>query len=148
MAGEIQMAGEIVLQGRGVIPGVVEGQALVCPDGLSAYGGVDLKSGKITDFENINYGRSINGSILILPSSKGSNGWSSSFTAAKAAGIAPAAWAFSRVDSSVGVAVVTVGIPAIVDFASEDDPCRKVATGDRVLLDGSSGVLTILSLAK
>lgn len=138
------MAGEIVLKGRGVMPGVVEGEALVCPDGLSAYGGVDLTSGNITDFENINHGRSIKGSILILPGSKGSNGWSSSFTAAKAAGIAPAAWAFSRVDSSVGVAVVTVGIPTVVEFRPEDDPCLKVATGDWVRLDGSLGLLTVL----
>ena len=142
------MAGEVILKGRGVIPGVVEGVALVCSGGLSAYGGVDLESGEITDFENINYGRSIKNSILILPSSKGSNGWSSSFTAAKAAGIAPAAWAFSQVDSSVGVAVVTVGIPAVVDFRPEDDPCVRVSTGDRVKLDGSSGLLTVLSSAK
>ena len=142
------MAGEIiVLTGRGVMPGVVEGEALVCPGGLSAYGGVDLDDGRITDFENPNYGRTIKGSILIMPSSKGSNGWSSSFTAAKAAGIAPAGWAFSRVDSSVGVAVVTIGIPAVVDFPPEDDPCLKVATGDRVRLDGSSGRLTVLSSA-
>jgi len=141
------MANEVTLRGRGVIPGVVEGEALVCPDGLSAYGGVDLSDGRITDFENLNHGRSIKGSILILPSSKGSNGWSSSFTAAKAAGIAPAGWAFSRVDSSVGVAVVTVGIPTIVEFQPEDDPCLKVATGDRVRLDGASGRLTILSRA-
>ena len=141
------MAGEMILKGRGVFPGVVEGEALVCPGGLSAYGGVDLESGEITDFENVNYGRSIKNSILILPSSKGSNGWSSSFTAAQAAGIAPAAWAFSQVDSSVGVAVVTVGIPTIVEFQPEDDPCLKVATGDRVRLDGASGRLTILSRA-
>ena len=141
------MAGEVILHGRGVIPGVVEGEALVCPEGLSAYGGVDLANGRITDFENANYGRTIKGAILIMPSSKGSNGWSSSFTAAKAAGIAPAGWAFSRVDSSVGVAVVTVGIPTVVEFAPEDDPCRKVATGDRVRLDGSTGQLAVLSKA-
>lgn len=138
------MAGEIVLKGRGVMPGVVEGEAVVCPGGLSAYGGLDLESGTIVDFESPSHGRSIKGAILILPGSKGSNGWSSSFTAARVAGAAPAAWAFSRVDSSVGVAVVTVGIPAVVDFAADDDPCLKAATGDCVRLDGANGNLTIL----
>lgn len=138
------MAEELILKGRGVIPGVVEGEAVVCPDGLSAYGGLDLDSGVITDFENVSHGRSIKNAILILPCSKGSNGWSSSFTAALVAGAAPAAWAFSRVDSSVGVAVVTLGIPTVVDFQPEDDPCLKVNTGDRVRLDGGRGLLSVL----
>ncbi|UQZ87831.1 hypothetical protein C4J81_00790 [Deltaproteobacteria bacterium Smac51] len=138
------MAGEMIIKGRGVMPGVVEGEAVVCPGGLSAYGGLDLDSGVITDFENVNHGRTIKNAILILPSSKGSNGWSSSFTAAKVAGAAPAAWAFSKVDSSVGVAVVTVGIPAVVDFPSDSDPCLKINTGDRVRLDGTLGTLTVI----
>lgn len=141
----VNQAKHLTFQGRGVVPGVVEGPALVCPGGLSAYGGVDVETGVITDFENINYGRTIKGSILILPSSKGSNGWSSSFTAAKVAGIAPAGWAFTQVDSSVGVAVTTLGIPAVVDFQTPGDPCQEVATGDWVRLDGNSGLLTIIT---
>jgi hypothetical protein len=37
-----------------------------------------------------------------------------------------------------------VGIPTVVDFPDSDDPCRRVATGDWVRLDGANGTLTIL----
>ena len=65
---------KIVLQGRGVIPGIVEGEALVCADSITGWGGIDPKTGVIKDYENINKGKSIKDTILIMPGSKGSNG--------------------------------------------------------------------------
>lgn len=80
---------KIVLQGRGVIPGIVEGKALVCADSITGWGGIDPETGVIKDYENINKGKSIKDTILIMPGSKGSNGWSCYFGAARAAGSAP-----------------------------------------------------------
>lgn len=133
----------IVITGRGVVPGVVEGEALVCPKSITGWGGIDPATGIIKEYSNINRGRSIKGKILVLPGSKGSNGWSCYFGAARVAGAAPVGWLISRIDSSSAVACAVMQIPAVVDFLSEEDPCRLIETGDWVRMDGATGIVEI-----
>lgn len=133
----------IVISGRGVVPGVVEGEALVCPRSITGWGGIDPATGIIKEYGNSNRGVSIKGRILVLPGSKGSNGWSCYFGAARVAGSAPAGWLFTRIDSSAGVACAVMRIPTVVDFAAADDPCCLIETGDWVKIDGTSGVIEI-----
>ena len=133
-----------ILKGIGVIPGIVEGTAIVCPGSITGWGGIDPSTGVIKDYENENKGKTIKDSILIMPGSKGSNGWSCYFGAARAAGCAPRGWAFSKIDSSAGVASAVMQIPTVVDFSREEDPCLCIKTGDYVRLDGEKGTLEIL----
>jgi predicted aconitase with swiveling domain len=135
----------ITLRGRGVIPGIAEGEALVCPKSITGWGGIDPKTGIIKDYENINRGKSIKGKIMVMPGSKGSNGWSCYFGAARVSGAAPLGWIFTRIDSSAGVAIVVLQIPTVVDFPEEQDPCVLIKTGDRVRLNGDTGEVEILS---
>ncbi len=136
---------KIVLHGRGVIEGIVEGEAIVCPHSIAGWGGIDPKTGIIKDYENENKGLSIKNKILIMSGSKGSNGWSCYFGAARAAYNAPKGWAFTEIDSSSAVASAVMQIPTIVDFLPEQDPCKIINTGDYVKLDGKSGTIEILS---
>ena len=138
---------EKILKGRGVIPGIVEGKAIVCPGSITGWGGIDPETGVIKDYENSNKGMTIKDSILIMPGSKGSNGWSCYFGAARAAGCAPEGWAFTRIDSSAGVASAVMQIPTVVDFPLDADPCKAIKTGDYVRLDGEKGTLEILERA-
>ena len=69
----------MTLLARGVSPGVVEGEALVCPKGIGSFGGLDPATGVITEYDNVNRGESVKGRILVMPGSKGSNGWSCIF---------------------------------------------------------------------
>lgn len=146
MEGGISME-KVILQGRGVIPGIVEGEALVCANSITGWGGIDPETGEIKDYENVHKGRSIKGTVLIMPGSKGSNGWSCYFGAARVAGAAPKGWAFSKIDSSAGVASAVMQIPTVVDFNKEEDPCLCVKTGDYVRLDGNKGTLEIIRRA-
>lgn len=142
---EVELSMEkIVLKGRGVIPGIVEGEALVCPKSIAGWGGIDPKTGIIKDYENVNRGKSIKDKILIMPGSKGSNGWSCYFGAAAAVGTAPKAWAFTVVDTSVGVASAVMQIPTIVDFPKDQDPCELIKDGDYLRLNGETGEIEIL----
>lgn len=136
---------KIILHGRGVIAGIVEGEALVCPHSIAGWGGIDPKTGIIKDYENENKGKSIKDKILIMSGSKGSNGWSCYFGAARATGSAPKGWAFTEIDSSSAVASAVMQIPTIVDFKAEEDPCKIVKSGDYVRLDGKQGTIEILS---
>ncbi len=138
----------IRLKGRGVVAGIAEGEALVCPQGITGWGGIDPRTGVIKEYENVNRGRSIKGKILVMPGAKGSNGWSCYFAAARVAGSAPLGWIFTRVDSSAGVASAVMRIPTVVDFAPDQDPCLRIRTGDRVLMDGGSGEVVVVKPAQ
>ena len=133
----------ITLKGRGVIPGTVEGTALVCPEGITGWGGIDPETGVIKEYDNPNKGKSIAGTILVMPGSKGSNGWSCYFNAARVGGSVPKGWIFTRIDSSAGVASALLKIPTVVDFANNQDPCRLIETGDLVCVNGDTGEVTV-----
>lgn len=134
----------LTLQGRGVVAGVVEGLALVCPRSITGWGGIDPSSGVIREHGHINKGQSIKDRILVMPGSTGSNGWSCYFGAARAFGAAPLGWLFTRIDSSAGVACAVLQIPAIVDFPPDQDPCLQIKTGDWVCMDGSQGTVEVI----
>jgi predicted aconitase with swiveling domain len=133
----------LVLKGRGVVPGMVEGEAIVCPEGITGWGGIDPSTGIIKEYDNPNRGKSIFNTILVMPGSKGSNGWSCYFNAARVGGNAPKGWVFTRIDSSAGVAVALLKIPTVVDFGVEQDPCRLIETGDLVRINGGTGEVEI-----
>lgn len=134
---------KIILHGRGVIPGIVEGEALVCPRSITGWGGIDPKTGIIKDWDNPNKGKTIKDTILVMPGSKGSNGWSCYFGAARATGCAPRGWMFTEIDTGAGVASAVMQIPTIVDFEKGEDPCALIENGDHVRMDGSTGIVEI-----
>ncbi|WP_432666350.1 DUF126 domain-containing protein [Wukongibacter baidiensis] len=140
--------GKIILKGRGVVPGKVEGKALVCPEGLEGYGGFDPRTGVIKEYSNVNKGKSIKDTILVLPGSRGSNGWSCYFGASRAAGSNPKGWLFNRIDSSSGVAAAIVKVPTIVDFPKGQNPCDFIENDDYVIMDGDTGIVEIIKKDK
>ena len=132
------------IRGRGVVPGIVEGEALVCPKSINGWEGVDPETGIIQEYGNINEGKCIKGKILVLPGSRGSNGWSCYFSATRVAGTAPKGWLFSRIDSASGVAAAMLRIPTVVDFNEDEDPCAIITTGDQIRMNGETGMVEIL----
>lgn len=133
--------------GRGALAGIAEGIALVCPESIQGWSGVSDTTGKIIEKGHSQEGACINNRILVLPCSKGSNGWSCHFHSAMRAGFKPAGWVFSKMDSRAGVAIVVVGSPAVADFAEDIDPCKLIKTGDRIRIDGEKGMVEILQKA-
>lgn len=133
-----------IIRGRGVVPGIVEGEALVCPQSITGWGGIDPATGVIKEYNNINRGLSIKDRILVIPGSRGSNGWSCYFGAARAAGAAPRGWLITRIDSSSAVACAVMKISAVVDFEPGQDPCRVITTGDWIRMNGRTGEVEIL----
>jgi hypothetical protein len=134
---------KITIKGRGAIKGIVEGEALVCPKSIAGWGGIDPATGIIKEPMNVNKGKTIKDKILVMSGSKGSNGWSCYFGAARAAGAAPKGWLFTRIDSSSGVASAVMQIPTIVDFPENQDPCDLISNGDWIKMDGNTGIVEI-----
>lgn len=70
----------IVLRGRAVTPGIAEGEALVTRDTISGRGGVDPRTGTITERRHELVGQGFAGKVLVFPGAKGSSGLSHSIT--------------------------------------------------------------------
>ncbi len=61
-------------RGRGLVPGLARGPALVSWDAISFLGDVDIRSGRIVgDLPSVK-GACVAGTILIMPTSRGSAG--------------------------------------------------------------------------
>jgi len=72
----------------------VQGDLLVCADGLSFWGGVDPDTGRIIDVHHPNCGESVAGRFLLMPSSRGSCSGSGVLLQLSLNGLAPAALVF------------------------------------------------------
>ncbi|MEK9990439.1 MAG: DUF126 domain-containing protein, partial [Halieaceae bacterium] len=55
-----------------IVEGQASGEVLVCPEGLSFWGGVDPQTGVIIDAHHPNHGDSVSGKCLLMPTSRGS----------------------------------------------------------------------------
>lgn len=89
------------------------------------------------------YGMSIKDAILVVPCSKGSNGFSSHFKGAFISGVRPAGWVATKMDGRLGVAVASMNIPTVCDF-NNIDPVKEIQTGDWVRIDGDTGKVTVI----
>jgi hypothetical protein len=126
----------IVLHGRNVVPGFVEGQALVSHEPISGWGGIDPMRGVIIEPRHELFGVCFSGKILVFPSAKGSSGWSGFFQTTRLAGTAPAGLVIGRISAKSALGAVVTRVPAVTDL--DADPCSVIATGDRVLIDNST----------
>ena len=132
----------LILKGRGVVPGRAAGRALVSPQAISGWSGLDEKTGLVIEKGHPFEGHSINGRILVLSGGKGSNGWSIHFHAAKVRNIGPAGLILPRLDSRLAVTVAVLGVPTITDL--DQDPFELIPQNSRVEIDADRGLVTVL----
>ena len=99
----------MTLHGRAYAPGEAEGEALVLSEPLSLWGGIDVETGRIIDRSHPERGRSVTGTVLVMPGGRGSSSSSSVLAEALRRRTAPAAIVLSIPDP-----ILTVG--AIVAF--------------------------------
>ena len=131
----------IQLRGRVVVPGVASARALVSPEPISGWGGVDPRTGTIVETRHPLRGQSFAGKVLVFPGAKGSSGWSAQFHTARVMGMAPAAWLFNQMCTKVALGTVVSHAPAMTDF--DLDPLAWIQTGDWVEVDAVKGVVTV-----
>ena len=78
----------LVLRGRKVVGGCVEGEALVTHQTISGWGGVNPMTGTVVETRHELRGVSFKDKVLVFPGAKGSSGWSAVFHFARLAGTA------------------------------------------------------------
>lgn len=131
----------IVLHGRGIVPGIAEGEALVTRDRISGWGGIDSRTGTIVETRHELRGVSFAGKVLVFPGTKGSSGWSNAFHLTRTMGTAPAAMLFNEMTTKIALGAVVTHAPAVTDF--DRDPLAVIETGDWVKVDGDRGIVEI-----
>lgn len=132
---------ELVLRGRGIVPGVAEAEALVTRDPISGFGGIDVATGTVIEPRHELFGVCFTGKVLVFPGAKGSSGWSGFFQSTRLMGTAPAAFVFDVVTTKAVLGAIVTRIPTVVEASPA--PLDVIRTGDLVRVDGDSGILTV-----
>lgn len=117
--------------GRLLLPGHASGDILAFAEGLSFWGGVDPDTGRIIDVHHPNHGASVAGTILLMPTSRGSCSGSGVLLQLSLNGLAPAALVFCEREE-----ILTLG--ALVSDRIFDRPLPTI-TLPRVTYDALAG---------
>lgn len=96
-----------MIKARVLVRGQAEGPALVLPEPLSFWGGLDPQTGDIIDQRHPALGENVTGRVLVLPIGRGSSSASSILLEAVRVGTAPAAIITAETDAilALGAAV-------------------------------------------
>jgi predicted aconitase with swiveling domain len=141
MTATVQTRAKIILRGRKVVAGCVEGEAIVTHDTISGWGGIDPKTGTVIERRHELRGQSFKDKVLVFPGAKGSSGWSHYFHLARLAGAAPKAMLFNKMSTKVALGAVVTHAPAMTGF--DRDPLEVIETGDWVKVDADNGIVEI-----
>lgn len=119
-----------------LVPGPsAAGVVLRLTEPLSFWGGVDPATGIVTDVRHPQCGRSIAGSVLLVPETRGSSSSSSIMLELIHAGKAPAALVLGRVD-----AILILGILVARELGLPHPPAFRL---DPVIMDRLTGTVAI-----
>jgi uncharacterized protein len=137
------------LQGRGCAAGVFEGEAVVSSRPFGFWQGMDPQTGIVIDKRHDACGQSLTRKVFVFPFGRGSTGTPGIFLEAVRNGCAPGAIVNLKSEpmivmcSLLAEAFFKVSIP-IVDGLEGDLP-SLLKTGDRVRVDGTTGVVELVA---
>ncbi len=134
-------APDLVIRGRKVVGGVVEGEALVTSQTISGWGGVNPLQGEVIESHHELRGVSFANKILVFPGAKGSSGWSGVFHMTKLAGVAPLGMLFTTTTTKAALGAVVLRVPSMTDF--DRDPVALIQSGDWVRIDAEIGEISV-----
>lgn len=129
--------GRIVI-GRG--KGVISGTALVTTEPICFLGGVDVKTGNITEQGHPLYGACMKDTILVFPTGKGSTGGSYLIYDTIMNGNGPKCMLNLAVEQVTAIGCIMGEMPLIDQ--TDADITRLIHTGDQVRVDFDNGTIT------
>ena len=134
----------VELQGRALVAGEAAGPALVLEAPLSLWGGMDPRSGRLSDHHHPQLGATVSGRVLVMPSGRGSSSSSSVLAEAIRLGTAPLAILLAEPDEILVLGALVAAYlygrtcPIVVLPAAAH---RTIATGDPVVVSGDQVTL-------
>jgi len=132
---------QIKFVGKKVVKGTAEGEALVSHEPISFLGGVDPKSGVVSEKNHDLEGCCMTGKILVYPTGKGSTGGSNRIYDMACRKTAPAAIVNLRAEPITAIGAIMGEIPMVHQF--EEDPVEIIQTGDWVRVEADKGIVIV-----
>jgi predicted aconitase with swiveling domain len=135
-------------EGRGLVGGIAEGEALVSLRAFTFAHGVDPSTGDVTDVRSDARGSNVKGRALFYPYGKGSTTASSWFLETVRRGNGPVSIATESVDLSAVIGsvlaklVYQAAIPVVTGVTR--DFTKSLKPGTRVRVDGGKGEVVVL----
>lgn len=126
------------MKGRTISPGKTEGKAIVSPEPIGFYGGIDAKTGIVIEKGHPLEGKNVKNKILVFPCGKGSTVGSYVIYGLKKNGVAPAGIVNKETETIVATGVILAGIPCVDQIDIE-----KIKNGDKIILDADAGTVNI-----
>lgn len=108
------------MEGRILVEGHATGQALVLAEPISLWGGLDPSTGEIVEANHPQRGSLVTGTILVMPSGRGSSSSATVLAEAIRAGTAPAGIVLGEADDIIVIGALVaaelygIAIPVIV----------------------------------
>lgn len=120
--------------GRMISPGIAEGEAVVSPEPIGFYGGIDIDTGIVIEKDHPLEGQCVTGKILVFPRGKGSTVGSYVIYGLQKNQVGPAAVVNEETETIVATGVILAGIPCVdqVDIS-------QFKTGDVIKVDADKG---------
>jgi uncharacterized protein len=109
-----------VIEGRVLVEGHAEAEALVLDEPLSLWGGLDPATGRIIDVRHPQHGAIVTGRILVMPSGRGSSSSATILAEAIRLGTAPAGIVLGDPDEIIAIGALVAAelygaaIPVVV----------------------------------
>ena len=127
-----------VVTGRG--KGMIQGTALVTTEPICFLGGVDVKTGNITEQGHPLYGACMKDTVLVFPTGKGSTGGSYLIYDTIMNGNGPKCMLNLEVEQVTAIGCIMGEMPLI--DRPDRDVTRLIHTGDQVTVDMDTGIIT------
>ena len=136
------MSQEKLLQGRCIVEGQVEGEALVTNDAISFMGTIDPKTGYVIERKHEIEGACLKGKILVFPMSKGSTGGAYMLYDLVKNGVGPLGIVNREAESIVVIGAIVSGLPMVdrIDIS-------QIQTGDYIYLNATEGTVQVVPKA-
>ncbi|MGB9718329.1 MAG: aconitase X swivel domain-containing protein [Thermoproteota archaeon] len=127
----------MVLKVKVINTGIAKGTLLISQQPISFFGGVDSSTGVIVEKNHPLEGVSLRGSILAVPSSKGSTVGSYAVYGLAKRGVAPLGIILGREDSIISAGAILAGIPVVL--ADMNRLVSLFENGETIILDARRG---------
>ena len=129
------------LQGRKIVTGKAQGEAIVTKEAISFNGGVDNMTGIVTEPGHEIEGMNISGKVLVFLTGKGSTGGSYEIYDMVSRGTAPVALIQVKPEPTTTIGAIIGNIPVVAGL--DQDPTVVIKTGDYVEIDADAGVVEV-----
>ena len=135
----------MILNGKTVKKGEVEGEAIVSQRPFSFLGDLDVNTGKVVPKGHDLEGQSIAGKIFVFSTGKGSTVGPNVAYQAKQLGNAPKGMICQEVEPVMAMVAIMNDIPMVHKL--DRDPLEAIKTGDYIKMNATRGIVEVIKKA-